>query len=782
MKKIVLILFISLITSSSRLYSATLDISNASISPGSSANNSTTIKVSLTNKSNVDIKIYELTREKRILVRNLMNKDLPSKSSFKTEWDGRNDNGDVVGNGNYEIELVLSDIAKPFRKAVLKKEVRVETYYVIEELKFVPTPFSPRRETATIFYQLSKKAGVSLYILDSRKFPVIYIIRKKKADRGRNSVSWDGKDEEGWFLEAGSYICVLEVSVSGRTEKRKFPFRIVEGIEIRNLAVIPEKINPEGMNNYTTISFTTDKTANYSVKIFDAGGEEVWNSGINKGIAGKNYIVWGGLKKVSFKTNVHYKIKVRKKDKNGKTTEIIRHEKKIITEEMEGKNLKYKKGRNEGYPIIYSMAKLDEVSIPLAELRKKMEGVDGDIIEAEVGKVEILYTTVKPESLFSGKYTVEVNVKDSETREVSAPKTTTVTIDLEKPFGIDIDRKQIKGVNKKGEFFPKDISSSMNERFAEVIIPFRITKDANVKVRVISVKGGIEKEINLGRVLAGLSAARWDGMNQNDEPVSPGRYKIKILATDTVLVKKPKTIAYEYDIYVKKAPRVESTEYIGTNVFYAFDMEQDYLFPSPIISSKDIFDTLVMDLDKDKIDKEGRVTIDFKFSETVAIGCVVVGEENAMGTREIVQKKEWSGIVYSDKENMYSWSWNGRKFSRDENNTFLYKYGINEYEEDEKYVQSGLYQIWLFAVSRSKENETMLKNVIGELAKKRRVSDDKLQEFLENNIADKNIIFTKKELKGLGVFTEIGLHIEGAINKGIAEFIGYISKKNSYEK
>ncbi len=778
MKKITLFTLILFIFLPLKLYSATLDISNTDISPGSSVNNSTIIKVSLTNESNVDIKIYELTEKKRILVRNLVKKRISAKSSFESEWDGRNDNGDVVDNGNYEVEMVLSDFAKPFRKTVLKKEVRVETYYVIEELRFAPSPLSPARETATILFQLSKKAVVSIAILDSRGIPMIHPVKRKKVSRGRNSISWDGKDEEGWFLEPGSYVCLLEVSVSGKKEKRKVPFMIVEGIEIKNLTVIPGKINPERMNNYTTISFTLDKKADYSIKVSDTGGEEVWYSGINGGNAGKNSIVWGGLKKVKFNTNIYYKIKIKKKDKQDeKATEIIKHEKKTITEEMNGKDLKYKMGKNEGYPIIYSSVKSGETPITLKELKEKTEGIEGDIIETEIDRVEVLYTSVKTESLFSGKYTIEVNVKDPETKEVGAPKITTVTIDLEKPFGINVKKKEIRGVNANQEFFPKNISVSMANRFAEVVIPFKITKDANVKVQILSVKGGIEKKTDMGRVLAGPAEVRWDGTDQYGKHVSPGKYKIKILATDTVLVKKPKTIVYGYDIFVRETPQVLSAEYDGTNVFYAFDMEQDYLFPSPVISSDDVFNRLEVDLDRDKVDKEGRVIIDFIFSGRVAVNCVVVGEKNFSGTREIIQKKEWSEVMYSDENNAYRWSWNGRKHDRDKADPFLYKYGINEIEEREKYARAGLYQVWLFAVSKGRKNEAVLGKTIDELASKKQITNSDLQKFIEGNIADKNMVFVKKELKGMGVFTEMSLHIEGAINKGIVEFIEHIDKK-----
>jgi len=775
MKKIYIMVFILIIAFPAIIHSATLEISNTVISPGSNVNSSINIKVTLTNESNVDIKIYELTGSKKILVRNLMNKNMPTKSSFQVEWDGRNDNGEIVDNGKHEVEMVLSDVAKPFRKAILKKTIQVENYYAIEELKFFPSPFSPSRETATIFYQLSRDANVSLKIVDSSGNPVVRLIDNKAVLSGKNSLSWDGRSKSGVVLSSGVYSANLEISVSGKKEERRFPFRIVEGIEIKNLTAMPEKINPEGINSYITVSFTMDKRSDYSLRVYNSAGKEVWYSGINEGIPGENSIVWGGLKKVKFKTNVYYNIKVAKKDiadKNaGNKIETVKY-KKTINEEMDGKDLKY---TLQGNPVVYSMAKAGESIVSLDEIGSEVEVADGNIIYVDTDRVEIIFVSIKPESLPSGEYSIEVSARDPVTKEISASRAISVLIDLERPFRIIVNEEQIRGVNKKADFFPKDISATGDKKYADIVIPFELTKDANVKINILSRKGGIEKEIDMGRVLGGISEARWNGMNQYNRLVPPGDYRIKILATETLLSKKPKTIEYYYDVHIKNIPKVVAGVFKGTNIFYAFDTGKDYLFSKPVISSEDIFNNLVGSLNKNKADKEGVVTIDFEFSEPVTINCVVLGEDESNGKRAIIQKKEWLDIAYTDENNYYRWSWDGKKSTGKEDNPLLYKYGI-EYEESEIYIQPGLYQVWIFAVSKDSGRDSELKEITAELANKKWMNNEELQAFLEKNIADKDMVFEKKEIKGMGVLTEIGLHIEGVINKGIGEFINYLTR------
>jgi len=510
------------------------------------------------------------------------------------------------------------------------------------------------------------------------------------------------------------------------------------------------------------------------VKICDRSGKEVWDSGRVEGKSGRNSIAWGGLRRVDFQTDIYYNIGIERKEnkESGKGRQTVKY-KETINESRDGYDLRY---TEEGKPVLYSEIKTGDISLPIAKAEEKLKGVEGDVVETRIDDIQIKYSSIKPQSLLSGNYTVEVRVKDPESKEVKSPLNATVTIDLEKSFLIIVDDNDIKGISERNEFYPKEISSSSVKRFSEVVVPFRITADANVTVQIVSRKGGIEREINMGRILSGNAEARWDGMNKDAGFVPEGQYEMKILATDTTVLKNQKTIEYSLPVYVRKIPRVLAVKYRGTDEFYAFNLEKDYRFISPIISTRDVFDRLTNELGPDEA-KEGEISIDFEFSEPVVLSFAVMSEDRMNKTQKVFRKDEWADLKYSDEKNVYAWSWNGEKIDKNKMAPLYEKYGIAHDDTSAEFIEPGLYQLWLFALPKGRENGKILYGFMNELCGKKERTCEEMQKFIEDNVADKKIIFDKNTIKGLGILTEVGVRMEGVVHKGMGEFLNFIKRK-----
>jgi len=84
--------------------------------------------------------------------------------------------------------------------------------------------------------------------------------------------------------------------------------------------------------------------------------------------------------------------------------------------------------------------------------------------------------------------------------------------------------------------------------------------------------------------------------------------------------------------------------------------------------------------------------------------------------------------------------------------------------------------VWLFAAPVGPGNEAILKKLVSELLVKKQVSVEELQDFLNKNLSDKNVILKRMQLKGLGVFTEIAIRLDNAINKGLGEFLNFLTR------
>ena len=100
----------------------------------------------------------------------------------------------------------------------------VKTNKVLSNVSNYPNPFSSRKEKTTLFYYLNQDAGIEIKIYDSlghfvRKYNYVSGIVGKTI-QGACTLEWDGRNEQGEYVEKGGYFVVIEAP-EAKGEDRK---------------------------------------------------------------------------------------------------------------------------------------------------------------------------------------------------------------------------------------------------------------------------------------------------------------------------------------------------------------------------------------------------------------------------------------------------------------------------------------------------------------------------------------------------------------------------------
>jgi hypothetical protein len=138
------------------------------------------------------------------LVRRLVGSSRVPAGPFETTWDGRDDDGALVPDGEYRPRLHL---ASDRRTIVLPNPIRVDTKAPrLRAVRARPTRFSPdgdgRRDRVDVFYRVNERASALLFLGDRR------LVRKRHRPL-EGKVEWFGL-VRGRPLRAGTYRLELE--------------------------------------------------------------------------------------------------------------------------------------------------------------------------------------------------------------------------------------------------------------------------------------------------------------------------------------------------------------------------------------------------------------------------------------------------------------------------------------------------------------------------------------------------------------------------------------------
>ncbi len=180
----------------------------------------------------VTIKIKEGNSTKRTF--NSFYRDLYNEGSFTQQWAGTDNSGNYLDDGLYTVEVVAEDV-ETGTVDVETTTVRIETETSnsngpdISDLEIDPDNFDPRDENADITFSVDEDADITVEIRDGSE-----VVREFSAYKddfyvdGDHTINWSGRDDDGEYLEDGTYTVRVFVENSDGSDVSTVTFEIDE--------------------------------------------------------------------------------------------------------------------------------------------------------------------------------------------------------------------------------------------------------------------------------------------------------------------------------------------------------------------------------------------------------------------------------------------------------------------------------------------------------------------------------------------------------------------------
>jgi hypothetical protein len=156
-----------------------------------------TIRFKLRERDRLDVSIVDGDGD---VVRTIVRNQDEEAGIVEIDWDGRNDAGEVVAEGDYRPRLHLR---RERRTIQMPNEIRIDvTPPVVESARARPLVFSPdgdgRRDRVVVSYRLSEPAQALLFVNGTRRVRTLFA-------RPEDSLAWFGRvDRRG--VPAGPYV------------------------------------------------------------------------------------------------------------------------------------------------------------------------------------------------------------------------------------------------------------------------------------------------------------------------------------------------------------------------------------------------------------------------------------------------------------------------------------------------------------------------------------------------------------------------------------------------
>ena len=207
-------------------------------------------------------------------------------------WNGNDDAGHKVANGTYTLVVTPPDVAKQLTAQVIVDKISFAT-----NVKVSPTTFSPNNitsNTATITFNLSDNAYLTLEVYDSSQALVRTLATAQLTNAGPVSYIWDGKNDAGTILPAGHYRFKISTrSEHGNSGDPAYADVIISSVA--NAKVSSDNFNPHAGGS-VTFDYDISQDAVLNVKVLDQASNAVVRTLVNAATrsAGTHSEVWDG--------------------------------------------------------------------------------------------------------------------------------------------------------------------------------------------------------------------------------------------------------------------------------------------------------------------------------------------------------------------------------------------------------------------------------------------------------------------------------------------------------
>lgn len=250
------------------------------------------------------------------LVRTLVPATLRLAGEYSDEWDGRNDAGEFVPEGQYRA-ILLYDYDGATERLDLGLSTGGRQYNPPRTR--IPSSFQPYADNPLVIdFTLSSPAEITAFMgrfnVNTR---IVTFFQRDAFGRGTHRVTWHGENSDGQLIHppAGDSflfgIWAYELPDNAIYVQNK--------IDVDALAAAPPIFTPTGRETVSDISFTLDKPGSVEIVINDASSGVACRTEIVTGLAaGENVWQWDGQDdNGNFVAPGSYRIGVTGNDANG---------------------------------------------------------------------------------------------------------------------------------------------------------------------------------------------------------------------------------------------------------------------------------------------------------------------------------------------------------------------------------------------------------------------------------------------------------------------------------
>jgi subtilisin family serine protease len=442
---------------------------------------------------------------------------------------------------------------------------RVDAY---KALKNTPFPLSSISAASTftmrgnnkssISFTAHKGSNVTVYVKDKKGRVVKYLAKNKKWNSGKVSLSWDGRQDNGVFVEDGTYTIVVKLS-NGResvskTKSIKVVDKVIPSIQLSTASV---SFSPN-VKGKVSIPFQLNKKAKVTAKIYDSKGNTVKTVWSDKGLSGGSHtLTWDG--------------------KNG-AGKLLKDGTYRLT--MSVTDYKKRKGTTRKKSIIID-TKLVFGGVVLDQTVFKMDGSAKSNVNIQVKEQAAISAYVKAESgaiikqLFRnkkyniGSYTISWDGKNNSNSFVNEGKyyySLEITDNSGNKTTVNTKLLTLQDWRKPSIQASKDLQYTQQGNFD---IPYTISKPGKVTIEIYQGSTLICSLLKDSPQTAGSKKVTWDGKNQSGEYVADGKYEVKMTIVDHYQQRSSFTSNLRVDLTNVESPAVVwFYEDIGSEVHF----------------------------------------------------------------------------------------------------------------------------------------------------------------------------------------------------------------------
>jgi flagellar hook assembly protein FlgD len=239
------------------------------------------ISFELNEDAEVDIKIYDDDDDLVITLED--NEDLDD-GDHEFEWDGEDDDGDLVDDGEYYVKVKAK--TDDGEKDIAKEDFKVKEGYDEEteeprlrDVFVSKSSFDASRDEKTsIVFTTTADADVKVSLYDEDDDEVIRLYDKKNVDAGTYSIEWDGRNEKGNEVqEDKEYTYEIEIENSEGEDSETGKIEIEDDEQWTKIPNIyrdtasPVVFTPEDNNDKMKFTFKLSKDADVTILVYDNG-------------------------------------------------------------------------------------------------------------------------------------------------------------------------------------------------------------------------------------------------------------------------------------------------------------------------------------------------------------------------------------------------------------------------------------------------------------------------------------------------------------------------------